>query len=437
MRCAHQANGLWVLSTIAARRIVCQAGPKEVIPALFMAMIAPSTLYAKSTTVQVARDLRERAGLKCLLAVDRTTPQALRRSMAGVVPPRYGQDPADKQERTRTRLAFAGQRGISMEEWGGMLEQMNRAESAMAAFHSLLRTLDDGEKDFENDTITRGYEGLDFPYLAVLTSATPRDLVKCMEEGSKWWHDGFWARCAFLTPAPDEQPSMAHHPRGGYVVPASLIIPLADWHRRLGVPTVQMVEDLDPRGKPTGLWAAEVSPLPQQQLTIDSAVSDAYEAYDDGLGTLLIRGDVPNDFNACYGRFHAKALRMALLFASFAGERSIQLHHWSAAQQIAETWRMNLHQLYASLSDDQPLSKEEAIEGKILRYLSRAGQATARDIHRYCNIKDSSLLHKTLVALERTEQLIVEKHGRTTRYGLLPSDADDEAPSETLDENDH
>ena len=436
MASAHQAVGLWILSTVAARRIVCQDGSKEVIPALSMAMVAPSTIYAKSTTVHIGRDLLARAGLKCLLAADRTTPQALLRSMAGAVPPRYGKDSADKQEHTRARLAFAGQRGTYMEEWGGMLSQMNRTESAMAAFHSLLRMLDDGEKTFENDTIARGYEDLNYPYLAVLASATPHDLAPFVGEGSKWWHDGFWARFAFLTPAADEQPSMAHPPRGGYVVPGTLIIPLADWHRRLGIPTVQMVEDLDPRGKPTGGWGAEVSALPQQHLHIDPEVSERYEAYNDGLGALLIRGDVPNDFNASYGRFHAKALRIALLLASFAGEASLTLHHWSAAQQITEQWRRNLHQLYTSLGESQTLSREEETEGKVLRYLCKAGQATAREIAMYCHVKDSGLLHKTLVALERTEQIVVEKQGRTTRYGLLPSDADEDMPT-TLDEIDH
>ncbi len=435
MRAAHQAVGLWVLSTVAARRIHARVGSREVIPALSIAMVARSTLYAKSTTAYIGHDLLTRAGLTHLLAADDTTPQALIRSMAGVVPAAYAKSSPDDREHLCQRLAFAAQRGAYLEEWGGMLSQMNRVESPMADFHDLLRTLDDGKSSHTKDTVTRGFEGLKMPYLAVLASATPHDLAPFMAEGSKWWHSGFWPRFAFIAPGPDEEPSMAHSPRDGYTVPGSLIIPLADWHRRLGIPTVHMSEEVDHRDKPTGGWHAEVTPLPQREIAIRADVHDAMERYNEGLLTLLQTKSAHEDFDASYGRFHAKALRIALLFASVSGETTIGLRHWSYAQQITEQWRENMHHLSTRIGADSALSKEEAIEGKVLRYLGKAGHATARQIGQYCTIRDSTLLHKVLAALEKTEQLIVAKHGRATRYGLLPSDEEDVATR--LDEIDH
>src|SRR5262245_16817838 len=50
----HQAIGLWMLSTVAARRICVHLGKPE-FPMLFLALVAPSTLYTKSTAAQLAR----------------------------------------------------------------------------------------------------------------------------------------------------------------------------------------------------------------------------------------------------------------------------------------------------------------------------------------------------------------------------------------------
>lgn len=425
LRRAHHAVGLWVLSTVAARRITCELGALPTIPALSMAMVAPSTLYAKSTTASLGIDLLTRAGLRCLLAADRTTPQALLRSMAGHVPTGYGRLPADKQERWQARLAFAGQRGTYMEEWGGMLSEMSRKDSAMAAFHSLLRILDDGQTDFENDTILRGLEELDHPYLAVLASATPYDLAPYVAEGSKWWHDGFWARFAFIAPYDDEQPSLAHPPRGARTIPGDLLWPLAQWHQRLGVPTLSLTEILDNRDKPTGAWQAEIGPLPQHTLRVDADVADQHDLYNDTLLGLVMSGDVPQDFSATYGRFHAKALRIALVMASLAGDETVRWEHWCYAQALTEDWRLSLHELYARVTDSEPLSRGELIEQKLLKYLAKAGQATAREIAKYCHSKDSVSLARTLAALTETGQVFADVTNKTTRYGLVPAVKDD------------
>jgi Protein of unknown function (DUF3987) len=428
LRRAHHAVGLWVLSTVAARRITCDMGAMPTIPALSLAMVAPSTLYAKSTTASLGIDLLTRAGLRCLLAADRTTPQALIRSMSGVVASSYGQLPAEKQEYVQSKLAFAAQRGAYMEEWGGMLSEMSRKDNAMAAFHALLRVLDDGQDSYENDTIMRGLEGLEHPYLAVLASATPHDLAPYMIEGSKWWHDGFWARFAFIAPVQGEQPSLAHPPRGSRSVPGDLLWPLAAWHKRLGIPSLSVTELRDSRDKGTGVWQADIGALPQETLVIAPEVADAYDAYNDALLALVIAGNVPQDFAASYGRFHAKALRVALLMASAAGEHTIQPQHWNYAQAITEDWRLALHELHARVADTTTLSRDEMQEQKLLRYLAKAGQATVRDIKTYCHIKDSVGLGRTLKALEETGQIFLAQAGRTATYSLTPHVEGDHVP---------
>src|SRR5262249_26155337 len=137
----HTANGLWTLSTVAARRIAVEIG-HPIYPNLFLALIARSTLYAKTTTAKIARRDLQQAGCGALLASDRSTPQALLRNMAGVVPESYPVMSPDEQIAVSQRIAFAAQRGWYYEEWGSMLHQMTRKDSPMSEFHGMLRWLD-------------------------------------------------------------------------------------------------------------------------------------------------------------------------------------------------------------------------------------------------------------------------------------------------------
>ena len=65
----HAGIGLWMLSTVAARRIGLELG-HMVYPSLFIALIARSTLYAKTTTAKIGKHgLRHaRLGLQALSA---------------------------------------------------------------------------------------------------------------------------------------------------------------------------------------------------------------------------------------------------------------------------------------------------------------------------------------------------------------------------------
>ena len=106
----HIAVGLWMLSTIAARRIRVEMG-NAIYPTLFIALVARSTLYAKTTTAKIGIDALRQAGCGHLLASDRSTPQALLRSMAGYVPFDYGSRTPEVQETIARRVSFAAQRG--------------------------------------------------------------------------------------------------------------------------------------------------------------------------------------------------------------------------------------------------------------------------------------------------------------------------------------
>lgn len=424
----HAAIGLWMLSTIAARRIAVELG-SPLYPSLFMALVSRSTLYAKTTTARIGTRGMWQAGCGNLLASSRSTPQALLRSMAGVVPQDYASLNAEAQIAATERIAFAAQRGWYYEEWGGMLHQMTRQDSPISEFHGLLRWMDDGDERFESDTISRGIERVHNPYLALLCSATPHDLAQFMRPGAKWWHDGFWPRFSLITPMADALPSRRRQPEGMASLPSYLLKPLQEWHKSLGIPKA-CIEEILQNEKPTGTYKAAVDPLPCRIMTLGAGVLDAYYTYNDALLDMVIEGAVPQDLDSCYGRFHVKALRIAMLLASLQEEHVVALKHWTYAQDIAEQWRLMLHHLVEIASGDMPRTREELLEDKLEAMLSRHGEMTARDLHRIVKGFSSREIDTTLQSLHKAERIVMSKRGKAHTYGLPSVSTSDGAVTE-------
>jgi len=369
----HIAVGLWVLSTIAARRIVLHMGSTDLFPTLFLALVSESTHWTKTTAAAIGVRLVRRAGCGHLLSPDRTTPQFLLKLMAGVVPQEYAKKDLDEQEEMRKAYGFSAQRGWFYEEWGGMLHQMRRIDSPQAELNKLLIVLEGGAPTFETGTIARGLERINNPYLALLGNATPHDLLPFMGEGDAWWHDGFWPRFVCVTPPAGVQPVRTPRPREAYTLPGDLVLPLSAWHARLGSPTVSIEEIKEESGKRTGEWKGSISNFPQHTMLLDTATYDAYETYNDALMDVTQAGDVPPDLSPWYSRAHEKALRVAMLLASIEGHDTITLPYWQEAQCLVEDWRTNLHELVGTLASDGPPTRQTRRRLKLER---RADGAT-------------------------------------------------------------
>lgn len=417
----HQAVGLWLLSMVAARRVCVHLGTQK-FPMLFLALIAPSTLYTKSTTAHVAQKALESIGCRFFLTPDRQSPQALIRRMSGRVPEDYGSQDAATQIETCRQMAFAGQRGWYYDEWGGMLQQMRRSDSVIAEFHGLLKVLDDNLHEYENDTIARGLDRITEPSLALLASATVHDLAPYMKEGAAWWRDGFWPRFALITPYEDEEPSLIPQPQGLDTLPSSLVIALRDWHERLGIPSAEIVPMLDAKGKPVGTWKVQRAPFFPQVLPLSASVLQAYHTYNEALLTMVIRGEVHADLSGCYGRFHEKALRIAILLASLGDCKEIEMPHWVYAQQVVEGWRGMLHRLIRVAADVEPLSPEAVWERRIERLLETRGALTARVLQQNLSRCSSRDLHRMLDAMSGIGRIVTVKKGRAMLY-MMPIDA--------------
>jgi hypothetical protein len=416
----HEACGLWLLSTVAARRVVVHYGRPRYTNLYFL-LAGRTTMHAKSSATDIARQLLRACELDYLLAADEATPQAFVRALAGGGQP-LNFDHMEKDQRlaAEMRLGFCGQRGWYAEEFGSWLASMTRTDGVMADFRGLLRKLDDCPPDYSRSTIARGDEVIHRPYLALIANLTPADLRPVAKKGTQLWGDGFLARFAFVTPPRDEVLT-AQFPKGQRPHPPELTAPLVEWHQRLGLPRVEVENQMVRDGNPTGEKLVTIEPPGPQVCTLADDVWDALHRYNTGV-LEIAQGSELTDLDGNYGRLHEKALRVATLLASLENGGEIELRHWARAQEVAERWRLYAHRLYEQVTELEA-SPQAEIEDKVLDAVRRwQGTAkypeglTANEIGRFLRGLSSGEAKYYADQLVDAGVLANQKRGRAIRY---------------------
>ncbi len=424
----HEACGLWLLSTVAARRVVVHYGRPRYTN-LYLLLAGRTTMHAKSSATDIARGLLSACGLEYLLAADEAIPQAFVRALAGGGLPVNFEDMEEEQRlAAKMRMGFCGQRGWYAEEFGSWLASMMRTDGVMADFRGLLRRLDDCPPDYSRSTIARGDEVIHRPYLALIANLTPADLRPVARKGTLLWGDGFLARFAFITP-PGDEVLTAQFPRGERPCPSELTAPLVAWHRQLGLPKVQIDNRVDRYGNPTGEKVVTIAPPEPQVCTLADDVWDALHRYNTGV-LKISPGNKLTDLDGNYGRLHDKALRIATLLASLGNGGRVELRHWARAQEVAERWRLYAHRLYEQVTKLE-VSQQAEIEDKVVDTVRRwqgteryPDGLTANDIGRFVWGLGSVEVKHHADQLVGAHVLGKHKPGRAERYFVPRPESD-------------
>lgn len=420
----HTAVGIWMLSTVAARRVMVITGAGETQhTGLYALLTAPSSTFAKTTTARVGYSVLKDAGLQHLLLPDELTPQALIRSMSQT----YAETDVDATYKNvgglSQAVAFASQRGWMYEEFGSKLQAMSTPGSVHSEYHRLLREFYDTTDVFSSMTLTRGSETIHNPYLALLGMLTPADMTRHAGKNNALWSDGFWARFLFACPPLYAVPVITKPSREQRDIPHSLTAPLRDWHTRLGIPQPQIeyetvVDNKRKSGRPPAVKGTDQADQvrtkqiaiitknsddhPTNIMRLSPEAQDMYENYSLALQHLALTVD--DDLRGFYSRLHDKALRIAALFASLSGEGQsthggqtgavgiIGPHHWAKAQAIAELFRGDFHAIYTTTSEGIMMSRARTIEDKIMRVISTYPTgAKTRDLYRRLHMSSDEI----------------------------------------------
>jgi hypothetical protein len=419
----HTTVGVWVLSGINARRTRLAFGPNGEYTPLFVALVAPTSQYAKSTTAGIGKKLLRKIGLDWLMCSDIITPQKLISNMAGLkrLPTsarEWDRLTSDKQEKKLREFAMSGQVIWYYDEFGQQLEAMTAKTGVMTDFKGMLRRMDDCDMEASNDTITRDLERIESPYLALCANLTQVDIQPYAGRDARFWRDGFFARFAFAV-SPQEKPDKGRFPDGDLKFPSNITKPLTDWHDTLKMPQTYVTpKSKDEQGNTTEYEFTRDS-LPRQDCTIDPIIADAFYRYSDALSDMIYDYHL-EALAGNYVRLPKKALRLAILFASLENKGHIELRHWAKGQEIAEIWRQDLHTLYQQVNTGE-ISEASYAEDELLRIIRKLHKAqeqwpTAREIARYYKRYDTVTLRAKLRGLVQAEVLRDVQDTRTIRY---------------------
>lgn len=350
----HEACGLWLLSTLAARRIAVRPTLTVTIwPNQFIALVGVSTLWRKSTTANVARHVLKAVGAGAMVYPYISTAENLISIMR---PPRTagkGWDSLPDEERLEQVEAWrwAHVKGLYVDELGVRIHSILNRRGVYAGLYQLLLQAGRGEP-LGQHTLGRGLESSDHGYVTLLGSMTPANLARMGNEDSELWADGFFSRFVFSCPPIEARPSTARW-RHIEHIPSEVLQPLAEWHKRLGQPKSGVMALLDEEDKPTGEYRPMVSIPAPELLTIAPAAYDGFYAYMDALTQIVYSESQEGNFTLApsYASLPTAALRVAMLLASVEGLGQIQFRHWARGQHIAERWRESLHNLFEQVEE--------------------------------------------------------------------------------------
>ena len=400
----HEACGLFILSTIAARRVGVVFGGIQ-YPSLYLALVGRSTLPAKSTTAKNAIDLLRKAGFAWMLAPDSSTPERFVSDLGSyALPGNFEELPSSESQIALMSALYASQKGWYYDEFGMHLSDMMKRNGIMNRYRGLFRVFHDNHDTYQQATISRGKDHVDRPYLSLLATMTPADLQPYAGKSAALWGDGYLARFALISP-PKNFMRTKTFPPGKREIPDSLVDPLIEWHQQLGIPTYKFVETDEEK-------KVKILDWPHTEVRIPDEVREDIEEYRTRLRDMIFESDV-TDLDGNYGRFPEKAIRIATLFASLDGSHEILWKHWARAKETAEQWRKNLHDLYDQLNhaeDSTMLTNEE----KVIRQIKKRGPITCRTIQQNTGLLAADV-NKELTKLAR-RRLIINKQKKPFTY---------------------
>jgi hypothetical protein len=344
----HIGCGLWVISTIALRRVAVREGRTLQHTPLYVMLVAPTSVWGKTTTARIAVDLIKTLGLRWVLSPDNTTPEKFLVNLAGKeVPENYNKLSYEQQEIARLQLAHSGQRGWYYSEFGQLLREMSDARGRNAAFKPILLRMDDCEETYQYDTTSRGITEIEYPYLPLLGTMTPECMKPYSGSEASSWGDGFYARFAFCCVPLDkkktrEQLEHEQLPDGNGSFSNDILQPLLALHQRLGLRPCEIQATLREKDRISYLVKRGGYPLNILELTQEAR--EALNNYGNALA-LRAQDDELTQFRGYYSRLRDKTLRIATLFAALQACPYIEIRHIARAQQIAEQFRLSIHQL--------------------------------------------------------------------------------------------
>jgi len=366
-----EAAALSIASIAVARRLYFPTYfEPQIYPLLWILWVAESTVFHKTTALNVARRAI-RQNMAHLLLPDESSSDRLIQDLAGMKPSNFEQLPLFDQARWRLGARHSGQRGIVIDEASSLFSGF-RKDYNIGKVEVFLKAYDcDDEK--VHSTVKHGNIYMRWLYMPMLGATTPAAIQSAAN--LSMWQMGFWPRFCVLVP---ERlfPDAIQHSDELISRPAVIDQTLTRLLEALPLPDDQAIYE---RGEsPKSL-----------EVTYTKEVWKHWVKYDDALSHTLQHPDATADdrLRKMYGRNPVKLLQVATLLAALdwdgMGAPHVAMSHYARAHQIVECWRVNAHRFVEVM--DRPLTGEDR-ERRVLNTLAHLDEkqvaATTREIQR-------------------------------------------------------
>jgi hypothetical protein len=423
-RSFHQAMALWLVSTVVARRVRLRVSTKSIYPNLFLLFIAPSTLYHKTTGLNLGSGLLEAAGLEHLLLPERPTPEALLQDLGCTIPSTSSSWDDTTWPLWLRERAFAAQRGWLLDEASGLFDSFKREYNT--GMLTLLLNLYECPTRITEQTVGRGRTTIRDAYCSFFGAATPSALAEHLRNPTHWTN-GLWARFALLTPS--EAPRWRFF-RDALDYPPALVSALQRIDALLPARTARIVEAVVDDTKQRVVEVEDGGPPLTARLA--PGVWERWETYCKALGHDLLRSGVVDEaLYGVYGRLGDQAMKVALLLAVMdAAEQgreglpiSVELYHLTGGVEYTEDWRASMHRVW-----EQGVTTEEAkLSDRLLLLLAQAGPGglLTRDLYRPLHLpaKQAREVLEELARIGQVEPFNVQQGGRVLeKWRLVEQD---------------
>ena len=349
----HESAALWLLSVITARRLVLNMPFDDIYPNLWLAWLAPSTLFRKSTAMNVAVKTIARLAPH-LLSPQESTPEAFIRDMSGMDPENLSQMRLDDQHVWQEKKNYPAQRGWSLDEFSGLLAAAGRDYNA-GLIETLLRLYDCG--DYSRSTSGKGIQVVHNSYLAVLGASTPA-AMSCHLNSDRLWRMGWWPRFAILTPA-IKRPEWRE-----------------PWYADRPPELDARLQELN-RSLPAARWPDPVTAMP---VSLGVGVYDTWMAYNKAMSYDLINDALDARLWYTYGRLPTHVLKIGMLLAAVDGGYCLTMNHLARAIYIGEEWRESAHRALATAAEEA----QDRLKQRVIFQISKSDPygVTLRDLYK-------------------------------------------------------
>lgn len=398
----HESAALWLGAVGIARRLKIPMPFGDVFPNLYILWLALTTLYRKTTALDIGRDLARKV-FGHLIAPQDTTPEALLSDLSGAQPSNFFDMAGTDQELWKAERNFSAQRGLVYDEMSGLLAQAGKDYNA-GLVEAFLRFYD-CDPHFSRSTLQRGRVTVRNSYLSILGASTPAAMSMHMTS-ERLWANGFWPRFALLTPDSDRP----------------------DWQRATKSPEPtdlrQVLHDLHAK-LPTPTWP---EPPAARDVILGDDVFAAWENYNRALSYDLLTSDLDSKLWGTYGRLPVQCLKVAMILSALDWTQSndaapvIELPHLARAISITESWRASAHRALTIVTSGD----FDRLQRRITQQLSHfePDGATMRDLYRAMRDKSPDEIRGALAQLQdlgQVQEIDAKPAGRgrpTKRYRL-------------------